>query len=175
MGFAAHFFLGNRVKEQQIIAAEVENLGYTLVDIEREGRGLLRITIENPDFERLVSVQDCERVSHQLTYTLPVENIPYERLEVSSPGLDRTVKTAADFMRFKDFEVDLKLRVAVASRKHFQGVLQGLFSGELHSADAKFGLIFAARDGTPSELVFSLAEVEKTRLVPVIDFKGKKS
>ena len=114
------------MKEQQIISAEVENLGYALVDIEREGRGLLRITIENPDFERMITVSDCEKVSHQLTYTMAVENVPYERLEVSSPGLDRPVKTAADYVRFAGVEVDLKLRVAVSGRKNFRGVLKGL-------------------------------------------------
>ena len=119
------------MKDQRIISAEVENLGYTLVDIEREAGGLLRVTIENPDYERLINVQDCEKVSHQLSYTLPVENIPFERLEISSPGLDRPVKSAADYERFAGMEVDLKLRVAVGDRKKFRGVLQGLLSGAL--------------------------------------------
>lgn len=163
------------MKDRQVISAELENLGYTLVDIEREAGGLLRVTIENPDYERLITVMDCEKVSHQLSYTLPVENIPYERLEISSPGLDRPVKTAADFERFAGMQVDLKLRVAVGNRKNFRGELQGLLSGELNSLDAKFGLVFEGVDGMPSQLEFSLAEVDKTRLVPVIDFKGRKS
>jgi len=163
------------VKDQQIISAELENLGYALVDIEREAGGLLRVTIENPDYERLINVEDCEKVSHQLSYTLPVENIPYERLEVSSPGLDRPVKSAADFERFSGMEVEMKLRVAVGGRKNFRGVLQGLLSGELNSPDAKFSLLFEGADGAESQLEFSLAEVDKTRLVPVIDFKGRKS
>ena len=166
---------GDRVKEQQIISAEVGNLGYSLVDIEREGRGLLRVTIENPDFDRMITVEDCEKVSHQLTYTLAVENVPYERLEVSSPGLDRPVKTAIEFIRFAGLEIDLKLRVAVSGRKNFRGVLQGLKSGSVDSPDARFSLLFEASDGSTTELEFSLAEVEKARLVPVIDFKGKKS
>ena len=69
-----------------VIANVVENLDYHLVDIEREGRGLLRVTIENRDVETPITVADCEKVSHQLTYMLPVENIAFERLEVSSPG-----------------------------------------------------------------------------------------
>ena len=163
------------MRDQKVIAAELENLGYTLVDIEREAGGLLRVTIENPDYERLITVADCEKVSHQLSYTLPVENIPYERLEISSPGLDRPIKTAVDFERFSGMEVDLKLRVAVGNRKNFRGVLQGLLNGDVNSPDAKFGLVFEAADGQPSQLEFSLAEVDKTRLVPVIDFKGRKS
>jgi ribosome maturation factor RimP len=70
-------------------------------------------------------------------------------LEISSPGLDRPVKSAADFKRFVGMEVDLKLRVAVGNRKNFRGVLQGLLSGELNSPDAKFGLVFEAADGQP--------------------------
>jgi len=145
------------VKDQRIISAEVENLGYALVEIEREAGGLLRVTIENPDYERLITVLDCEKVSHQLSYTLPVENIPFERLEISSPGLDRPVKSAADFERFSGMEVDMKLRIAVGNRKNFHGVLQGLLSGELDSPDAKFGLLFEGADGTESQLEFSLA------------------
>ncbi|MBT8525085.1 ribosome maturation factor RimP [Polynucleobacter paneuropaeus] len=163
------------MRDQQIISAELQNLGYALVDIEREAGGLLRVTIENPDYERLITVEDCEKVSHQLSYALPVENIPYERLEISSPGLDRPVKSAEDFVRFAGLEVDLKLRIAVGSRKNFRGVLQGLLSGDVHSPDAKFGLMFEGTDGAESQLEFSLAEVDKTRLVPVIDFKGRKS
>ena len=163
------------MREQQIISAELGNLGYALVDIEREAGGLLRVTIENQDFERLITVEDCEKVSHQLSYSLPVENIPYERLEISSPGLDRSVKSAADFVRFAGFEVDLKLRIAVSGRKNFRGVLEGLIAGSVDSPDAKFGLLFEASDGAESQLEFSLAEVDKTRLVPVIDFKGRKS
>jgi len=166
---------GDCVKEQQVISAEVSNLGYSLVDIEREGRGLLRVTIENPDFDRLITVEDCEKVSHQLTYTLAVENVPYERLEVSSPGLDRPIKSADDFVRFAGLEIELKLRVAVSGRKNFKGVLQGLKSGSRNSPDAKFSLLFKASDGSPAELEFGLSEVEKARLVPVIDFKGRKS
>jgi ribosome maturation factor RimP len=166
---------GDCVKEQQVISAEVSNLGYSLVDIEREGRGLLRVTIENQDFDRLITVEDCEKVSHQLTYTLAVENVPYERLEVSSPGLDRPIKSADDFVRFAGLEIELKLRVAVSGRKNFKGVLQGLKSGSCNSPDAKFSLLFEASDGSPAELEFGLSEVEKARLVPVIDFKGRKS
>jgi ribosome maturation factor RimP len=72
-------------------------------------------------------------------------------------------------------EIDLKLRVAVSGRKNFRGVLQGLKSGSVDSPDARFSLLFEASDGSTAELEFSLAEVEKARLVPVIDFKGKKS
>ena len=163
------------VDQNRVITEVVENLGYYLVDIEREGRGLLRVTIENKDFNALINVGDCEKVSHQLTYTLPVENIPFERLEVSSPGVDRVLKTAMDFERFKGLEITLKLHIAMGSRKNFTGVLQGLLSGEPQSRDAVWGLLIEPKPGESAMLEFSLADVDKARLVPVLDFKGKKS
>jgi len=163
------------VNPNQVITDVVENLGYQLVDIEREGRGLLRVTIENKDFNILINVGDCEKVSHQLTYTLPVENVPFERLEVSSPGVDRIIKTAQDFERFKGLEITLKLHIAMGNRKNFTGVLQGLLSGDPQSRDAVWGLLIEPKPGESAMLEFSLADVDKARLVPVLDFKGKKS
>ena len=158
-----------------VIANVVESLDYHLVDIEREGRGLLRVTIENRDVETPITVADCEKVSHQLTYMLPVENIAFERLEVSSPGVDRIIKTAQDFERFKGLEITLKLHVAMANRKNFSGILQGLLSGDPQSRDAVWGLLIEPKPGESAMLEFSLTDVDKARLVPVLDFKGKKS
>ena len=158
-----------------VIANVVECLDYHLVDIEREGRGLLRVTIENRDVEMPITVADCEKVSHQLTYMLPVENIPFERLEVSSPGVDRIIKTAQDFERFKGLEITLKLHVAMGNRKNFSGILQGLLSGDPQSRDAVWGLLIEPKPGESAMLEFSLTDVDKARLVPVLDFKGKKS
>ena len=163
------------VNPNQVITDVVENLGYQLVDIEREGRGLLRVTIENKDFNILINVGDCEKVSHQLTYTLPVENVPFERLEVSSPGVDRIIKTTQDFERFKGLEITLKLHIAMGNRKNFTGILQGLLSGDPQSRDAVWGLLIKPKPGESAILEFSLADVDKARLVPVLDFKGKKS
>jgi len=158
-----------------VIANVVESLDYHLVDIEREGRGLLRVTIENRDAEMPITVADCEKVSHQLTYMLPVENIPFERLEVSSPGVDRIIKTAQDFERFKGLEITLKLHIAMGNRKNFSGILQGLLSGDPQSRDAVWGLLIEPKPGESAMLEFSLTDVDKARLVPVLDFKGKKS
>ena len=161
--------------EQVLIADALKGLGYTLVDIEREGRGLLRVTIENIDYSRPIDITDCEKVSRHLNYSLPVDGVNYERLEISSPGLDRPVKTVADHIRFAGLEANVKLRVALSGRKNYVGVLQGLVSGDADSVDAKLGLLFEAPDGNKAMLEFTLAEVEKTRLVPVVDFKGRKS
>jgi ribosome maturation factor RimP len=82
------------------IVLEVERnaagLGYEVVDVERSAQGLLRVLIDRLD-RQPVTVEDCERLSHQLSHALTVANVAYERLEVSSPGIDRPLKKAADF------------------------------------------------------------------------------
>ena len=107
-----------------LIAKTVSGLGYELVDIERAERGILRVFIDFPaavaDEKGPISVEDCATVSHQLSHVLTVENVDYERLEVSSPGLDRPVRTLADFERFAGSECTVKLRVADAGHREPQ-------------------------------------------------------
>ena len=114
----------------------ISAMGYELVEVEFAGAGLLRVYIDLPAsaFDQLsvpanspdapmIKVEDCERVSHQLTHFLTVENIDYSRLEVSSPGLDRPLKREADFARFEGAEVSLRLREPLSGRRNFVGVL----------------------------------------------------
>src|SRR5207253_5111205 len=92
----------------EILERTVPPLGYELVDWDHSPRsGLVRVFIDKPQG---VDVEDCARVSTHLTHLFAVENILYERLEVSSPGLDRALKKAADFARFAGEEVKLTLR-----------------------------------------------------------------
>jgi ribosome maturation factor RimP len=117
-------------------------MGYELVDVELAGRGLVRVYIDLPpaaatdtappatDAEAparplppSVKVEDCERVSHQLSHVLTVENIDYARLEVSSPGVDRPLKRASDYVRFEGEQITVRLREAFGGRKNFEGVL----------------------------------------------------
>jgi len=121
---------------QAVIERTVSAMGYELVDVELAGRGLLRVTIDLPAAAYLsdpaqpadamppaVRVEDCEKVSHQLTHVLTVENFDYARLEVSSPGLDRPLKRATDYERFEGLEVVLRLREPLSGRRNFEGVL----------------------------------------------------
>jgi len=89
------------MSQHTVIDATVAALGYELVEVERAPGGLLRVTIDHlaveGEPERFINVDDCERVTRQLQHVLEVEGLPYERLEVSSPGLDRPLKSAADF------------------------------------------------------------------------------
>ena len=90
-----------------LIEKTVTGMGYELVELELGARGLLRVFIDTlPAHGRPVMVEDCEKVTHQLLHVLTVENVNYERLEVSSPGLDRPLKKLSDYERFAGQEVN---------------------------------------------------------------------
>lgn len=108
---------------QELIERTVQGMGYELVELEFAGAGLLRVFIDRLDESDPIRMEDCERVSHQLSHLLAVENIDYARLEVSSPGLDRPLNKPADYLRFEGCEITLKLRVAFKGRRNFTGVL----------------------------------------------------
>jgi len=153
-----------------LIEKTVTGLGYELVDFEQAARGLLRVYIDvMPEEQRAVTVDDCEKVTHQLLHVLTVENASYERLEVSSPGLDRPLKKLSDYTRFAGQEAVIKLRMAApgaGNRKSFEGIL--------HEPDGEtLRLEFEGNEG-PALLEFSLAEVDKARLVPKVDFRSRK-
>ena len=158
----------------ELIEKTVMGLGYELVDVERAERGVLRVFIDfsaaDAEEKGPITVEDCATVSHQLSHVLTVENVNYERLEISSPGLDRPVRKLEDFVRFAGYEVIVKLRAAMPgtnNRKSFQGVLQEPQGDNL-------SLEFDSNDG-PALLEFTLADVDKARLVPQVDFKGRKA
>lgn len=98
-------------------------LGYELVLLERAGRGLIRIFIDKPGG---ITIDDCVAVSNHLTHLFTVENVDYERLEVSSPGLDRPLVKPQDYARFAGEDVTLKLRVPADNRRRLVGTLVGL-------------------------------------------------
>ncbi|UTY56087.1 MULTISPECIES: ribosome maturation factor RimP [unclassified Massilia] len=158
----------------ELIETTVTGLGYELVDFERAERGLLRVyidfTAEDAEEKGPITVEDCATVSHQLSHVLTVENVNYERLEISSPGLDRPLRKLGDFARFAGCEVIVKLRIALpgtANRRTYQGLLQAPEGDQL-------GLEFEGKDG-PALLNFTLADVDKARLVPQVDFRSRKA
>ncbi len=153
------------------VSTAVTGLGYALVDVERVPRGLLRVTIERADAAAsaddvdAVTVDDCERVTRQLQYVLEVDGVDYARLEVSSPGLDRALKREADYRRFTGRHVALTLKEPFEGRKNWHGVL---------SAGDDGGWQLAYDAAPPRALAFTLDEVREARLVPVLDFKGRR-
>ena len=89
-----------------------------------------------------ITVEDCERVTRQLQLALEVEGLAYERLEVSSPGLDRPLRRESDFQRFAGAEVKLTLKLPFQGRKHWVGVLQRREGGwQLELTDGGAGAV----------------------------------
>lgn len=152
MGVSPIFYLYRAMEQLKVIEQAVMGLGYELVDFETSPRArLLRVFIDAPAG---ITIDDCTRVSNHLTRLFEVENIDYDRLEVSSPGLDRPLKKAADFQRFTGHEAQLRLRLAVNGQRNFTGVLAGVEEGRLRL------------DCGGVAHTFELAQVEKARLVP---------
>ncbi len=145
----------------------IAGLGLELVDIERAALGLLRITI---DKEGGVNIEDCEQVSRLLSRVYEVENIDYKRLEVGSPGIDRPLRTLADFNRFVGERIEVKLREAIDNRKIFSGIL--LKNAETEAE--QFSIEFDVKKNEKQVIAFAYEDVEKAKLDPVLDFKGKK-
>jgi ribosome maturation factor RimP len=157
-------------------------MGYELVDCGRSAGGLLSVFIDRlpgrsypTGSGEAITVDDCELVTRQLQYVLEVEGCDYARLEVSSPGLDRPLRKAADFLRFGGLEIDVTLKRPFQGRKKYRGVLQPL-ADEVDAAvlPESFELVF--RDGQEDKVLgFALDEIREARLVPVVDFKkGRK-
>ncbi|NSL55244.1 ribosome maturation factor RimP [Uliginosibacterium aquaticum] len=135
-----------------LVEQTLAGMGYELVDIELSPGGrLLRIFI---DIERGIMVDDCATVSHQLQHVFEVENVNYDRLEVSSPGLDRPIKKSADFERFAGLQAQIRIRIPIGNQRNFAGVLAGMRDGAVLLQTEK------------GELALPLDQVEKARLVP---------
>ena len=138
-----------------IVEPAVRGMGFELVDAQLSNHGrLVRIFIDKPGG---ITVDDCALVSNQLTRLFTVEGVDYERLEVSSPGLDRPLKKPEDFVRFRGEKAHLKLRMPMAGRKNFTGIL-----GEVQG-----GVLMLEVDG--SMVAIELSNLDRARLVPVFE------
>jgi ribosome maturation factor RimP len=211
--FHRPFFLGvcfcilkeltGRMALQETIEQTVAGLGYALVDVERTGGGLLRVTIDwpyAPGTEQFVNAEDCEKVTRQLQFVLEVEGVDYSRLEVSSPGIDRPLRTEQDFARFAGQLVDITLKTPIgtaasagstvsANRKKFRGVLERIAGDGIEKEVPRWQIVWrdepAVKPGqkvskkkTPAPqqaLGFTLDEIAQARLAPVVDFKGRRA
>lgn len=137
-----------------LLEKTVGGLGFELVDLELASRGkLMRIFIDKVDG---VDVEDCAAVSNHLTRLLTVEGVDYDRLEVSSPGLDRPLKRPQDFARFVGERAQVKVRLPLNGRRRFVGKLQTV--GEVG--------IELDIDGELVSIAFT--DIDKARLVPNI-------
>lgn len=162
-----------------------------MVELERTAGGTLRVTIDWPwdGSERAVNVEDCERVTRQLQYTLEVEEVDYKRLEVSSPGIDRPLRSEKDFERFVGEVVDLTLKAPMgaaaggqvaANRRKFRGTLERADAGwQITWSDAPEPppgrKVSKKKEPVPLQVLgFTLDETKEVRLAPIVDFKGRK-
>ena len=158
---------GLRERLVELIEPLLGNLGYELVDLEfsgGRGSGTLRVFI---DRSTGVGIEDCERVSREVSALLDVHDpIPTAyRLEVSTPGLDRLLRTPAHFARYSGARVEVELVAPRDGRRRYTGRL-------VHSNGAGFELTV---DGV--QVVFDYGEVFRARLVPEWpdkSIKGKK-
>ncbi|PIE83493.1 MAG: ribosome maturation factor RimP [Candidatus Contendobacter odensis] len=146
---------------KSMLAAVVEAMGYELFGMEYHPRShcsLLRVYIDN---EAGITLDDCQRVSHQLSGVLDVEDPIAGRytLEVSSPGLDRPLFEARHFSRFLGSEVRVHLKTVLEGRRKLIGRLLGLQDNTVVIVD---------RDG--QEWRVPLDQIEKARLIP--EFSG---
>jgi len=155
--FGAAIFQAMTTKLGELLERTLPPLGYELVDWEgAPGGRLVRVFIDKTGG---ITVDDCARVSNHLTHLFAVENIEFERLEVSSPGLDRPLRKAADFVRFAGEEAELKLTNPIANAKKLKGVLRGCDAG---------AVVVETANGA---VAVPLAAIARARLVPKIEWR----
>ena len=142
---------------QQILETTLPGMGYELVDVELTAQGILRVFI---DKEGGITVEDCATVSNHLSRVFMVEDVDYKHLEISSPGRDRPLKKAADFVRFTGSMVKLKTRLPVDGQKNF--------IGRIESFDDAAQTIVLGFDGKMAQI--ELSNVDKARIKPEFKF-----
>ena len=189
---------------QELVQQTVQGFGLDLVEVERSAGGLLRVFIDVPwqpppaesdgnaqpgAAELAVTIEDCEKVSRQLQYALQVQDFDYQRLEVSSPGIDRLLRNEQDFERFAGQVVDVTLKQPIgansgqlpANRKKFRGALEKAEQGwQIVWSDApavqpgrRIGKKKQQEEYPVHALGFALDEVREVRLAPLVNFKGR--
>jgi ribosome maturation factor RimP len=138
---------------EKVVEPAVSGMGYELVDVQASNGGRhLRLFIDKPGG---VTLDDCAAISRHLTRVLAVEGIDYERLEVSSPGLDRPLRKEADFARFAGHKAEIRMRTPdAAGRRKFVGVLRSAGAGQ----------VSMELEGQSVQL--SLDDVERAKLIP---------
>ncbi|MDO7597199.1 MAG: ribosome maturation factor RimP [Pseudomonadota bacterium] len=116
-----------------LVEAPIESLGYELVGVEYIKNGINTVLRLYIDAEQGIGIEDCERVSHQVSGILEVED-PISSayaLEVSSPGFDRPLFKERDFVRFTGNTVKIAMKLPIQGRRNFRGILQGFSDGDI--------------------------------------------
>ena len=141
----------------ELLEKTLPPMGYELVDWELSPKGrLVRVFIDKANG---VDVEDCARVSRHLIRLFAVENVDFERLEVSSPGLDRPLKKPADFVRFVGEEADFRLSAPIENARRMKGILRGVEDNAV--------LVLTAQ----GMRTIPLGDIDRARLVPRIEWR----
>jgi ribosome maturation factor RimP len=177
MGWQGPFFFpfpGERgrgthyVKLVELLERTLPAMGFELVDVETSPKArLVRVFIDKRGDRTEgrnagISVEDCAKVRNHLTHLFTVENIDYDRLEVSSPGLDRPLKKPADYVRFAGEEVQVNLHELTDGARRWKGILRGVEDGNV---------VLEAATGLRK---IPLTAIDRCRLVPKIEWRKSK-
>jgi ribosome maturation factor RimP len=138
---------------EKVVEPAMAGMGFELIDVQASNGGrLLRLFIDKPGG---VTLDDCAAASRHLTRVLAVEGIDYERLEVSSPGLDRPLRKEGDFARFAGQKAEVRMRAPdETGRRRFVGVLRGAEAGQV-SLELEGRIVRLALD-----------DVDRAKLIP---------
>ena len=145
--------MNRAVDRESWLRDTLRGLGYELVDLETSRGGLMRVFIDSPGG---ITVEDCARVSNHLTRAFAVEGIDYERLEISSPGLDRPLKRVEDFERFAGSRATVRLKLPRNGQRRFEGRVMGVEDGEV------------VLDIEGERQRFAFGDIDRARLVPEV-------
>jgi ribosome maturation factor RimP len=159
----------------ELLARTLPPMGYELVDWEMSRGRMVRVFIDKPVTGNGVAnegagggitVDDCARVSNHLTRLFVVENIDYERLEVSSPGMDRPLTKLADYARFSGEEAQVHLHELTDGVRRVKGILRGIEQGP--EGD---NVLVETETGVRT---IPFAVIDRGRLVPKIEWRKAK-
>jgi ribosome maturation factor RimP len=155
----------------ELLAKTLPPMGYELVDWEMSRGRMVRVFIDKPVAGKEVAgagitVDDCARVSNHLTRLFVVENIEYERLEVSSPGLDRPLTKLADYARFSGEEAQVHLHELTDGVRRVRGILRGI------SREAAVDCVLVETETGMRMIPFAV--IDRGRLVPKIEWRKAK-
>ena len=158
---------------EKLLERTLGGLGYELADFNLSNHGrMLRVFIDKLHEQHAqslgnvagkVSIADCELATRQLQRVLEVEGIAYDRMEVSSPGLDRKLRKPADFIRLAGQGAEVRLREPVNGRRRFVGVVRRVIGDQVE----------IEVNGT--RMMLALENLDKARLVPKYDMAGRRS
>ena len=165
-------------KWEKVVTDIAAGMGYEVVDLDFCQSGLVRIFIDVLGFEREINVGDCEQLTKQLLYQLPVEGLSFDRLEVSSPGVDRKLTKIRHFERFLGCKVKVCLKEPLKGQRNFEGVLgrDGLDKDTVNreSSSGNSFSIRVERSDLNMTLSFCVADLSSASLVRETSVKRRR-